>query len=150
MRHLKTKGAASSLPKRSRLRGPRTATRHLRDGPDPRFLEMSSHGSYQKTCVFCKSGPGTNITTGALWSVDRMALCTPGCAGIKQGLLSQAPHRIPNTMEPRTSGLAVTSFLERGERSSCDAFPTKPTGTERRRHPVQQVRNSDTDVYAEP
>lgn len=41
-----------------------------------------------------------------------MALYTPGYAGIKQGLLLQAPHRIPNTMEPRTSALAVTSFLQ--------------------------------------
>lgn len=49
---------------------------------------------------------------GAPQSVDRMALYTPGYTGIKQGLLQQVPHRIPNTMEPRTSGLSVTSFLE--------------------------------------
>lgn len=51
-------------------------------------------------------------THGAPRLADRMALYTPGYAGIKQGLLLQGLHRIPKTMEPRTSGLAVTSFLE--------------------------------------
>lgn len=76
------------------------------------------HKNDQKSC-FCTSVPvkHTNtcniFTLGPLQSADRMALCTPGYSGIKQGLPSQAPHRIPNTIDPRTPGLVVTSFLER-------------------------------------
>lgn len=64
---------------------------------------------------FTSAKPSTNEGKNTnIWSpqfIDRMALYT-GYAGIKQELLLQAPHRIPNTMEPRTSALAVTSFLQ--------------------------------------
>lgn len=64
------------------------------------------------------------FTHGAPQSADRMALYTPGYTGIKQGLLLQAPHRIPNTMEPRTSVLAVTSFLDATLFLWCISFQT--------------------------
>lgn len=93
------------------------------------FLETQHYANYQKL-RFCKEGSAkhTNICSffahGAPQSADRMALYTPGYTGIKQGLLLQAPHRIPNTMEPRTSGLAVTSFLEGTLFLWCISFQT--------------------------
>lgn len=82
-----------------------------------------------KSCVSAKRvQPSTQtyvvFTHGAPQSADRMALYTPGYTGIKQGLLLQAPHRIRNTMEPRTSGLAVTSFLEGTLFLWCISFQT--------------------------
>lgn len=86
----------------------------------------------------CSLFPFFPVHTEPPRSADRMALCTSGYAGIKQGLPSQAPHRIPNTMEPRTSGLAVTSFLE-VERSplGMDFLANLPALSRRRRRPVQ-------------
>lgn len=79
-------------------------------------------------------------------SADRMALCTPGYAVIKQGLLSQAPHRIPNTMEARASGLAVTSFLQ--QRFSVMHFLpyrfTRLTGIELQQLVSVQCHRSET------
>lgn len=76
------------------------------------FLEMQSYAVYQKVRSVGFSRACKHMQFFYTVSADRMALCTPGYAGTKQGLLSQASHRIPNTMEPRTASLAVTSFLE--------------------------------------
>lgn len=56
---------------------------------------------------------------------------TRAYAEIKHELQSQASHRIPNTMETKTSGRSVASFLVGGwGLSVCDAFPSKLTGNE--------------------
>lgn len=74
------------------------------------FLEIQ-HYANDQILHFCNGGLAKHTHWAPQFS-DRMALCTPDYAGIKQALLPQAPHRIPNTMEPTTSGLDVTSFLQ--------------------------------------
>lgn len=108
------------------------------------IVEIQYYADYQKSAK--RVQPSTQ-THGTPQFGDRMALYITGYTGIKQGLSLQAPHRIPNTMEPRTSGLAVTSFLEKRV-YLYDAFPSKLTDTERRWCPVQQVTSAN--VYLVP